>query len=86
MRSHYQSKADSFMEAITNTAIGFIVSLITWHFVAAWMQIPMTMEKNLIITGVFTIVSIARGYILRRMFDGRTVWGAAKNWYYTRNF
>ncbi len=78
MRSHSQSKADSFMEAVTNTAIGFVVSLITWHFVAAWMQIPMTMSKNLIITGVFTIVSIARGYVLRRMFDGRTVWQAIK--------
>lgn len=78
MRSHPQSKADSFMEAVTNTGIGFVVSLITWHFVAAWMQIPMTMSKNLMITGVFTIVSIARGYVLRRMFDGRTVWQAIK--------
>ena len=78
MRSHYQSKADSFMEAVTNTAIGFVISLITWHFVAAWMRIPMTMEKNLIITGIFTIVSIIRGYVLRRMFDGRTVWQTIK--------
>lgn len=74
MRKHFQSKADSFMEAVTNTAIGFIVSLITWHFVAAAMNIPMTLEKNLIITAIFTVVSIARGYVLRRLFDGRTVW------------
>lgn len=75
MRQH---KMDSLMEAVTNTAVGFIISLITWYFVAKWMGIPMTWTDNLIITGIFTIVSIARGYVLRRIFDGRTIWQEIK--------
>ena len=73
-----QHRMDSLMEAVTNTALGFVISLITWHFVAAWMGIPMTMAENLLITGIFTVVSIVRGYVLRRAFDGRTIWQEIK--------
>jgi hypothetical protein len=73
-----QHKMDSFMEAVTNTSVGFVISLITWYFVAAAMNIPVTWSQNLIITGIFTVVSVARGYILRRIFDGRTIWQELK--------
>jgi hypothetical protein len=42
------------------------------------MNIPVTWSQNLIITGIFTVVSVARGYILRRIFDGRTIWQELK--------
>lgn len=73
-----QHKMDSLMEAVTNTAVGFIISLITWYFVAEAMDIPVTWSQNLIITGIFTVVSIIRGYVLRRIFNGRTVWQEIK--------
>lgn len=73
-----QHKMDSFMEAVINTTVGFFISLITWYFVATAMDIPVTWTQNLIITGIFTVVSVARGYILRRIFDGRTVWQEIK--------
>lgn len=81
-----QDKMDSLMEAVTNTAVGFVISLITWYFVAAAMNIPMTWAENLIITGIFTVVSIARGYVLRRIFDGRTIWQEMKAVYYGKGF
>jgi len=74
-----QSRIDSFMEAVTNTAIGFIISLITWVIVAKAMSIPMTWSQNLLITAIFTLVSVARSYILRRLFNGRTVWASIKS-------
>lgn len=73
-----QHRMDSLMEAVTNTAVGFVISLITWYFVAKAMSIPVTWSQNLIITGIFTVVSVARGYILRRIFDGRTIWQEMK--------
>lgn len=73
-----QARIDSLMEALTNTAVGFVVSLVTWIFVAAGMGIPMTWGENLLITGIFTVVSIVRQYVLRRAFDGKTVWQALK--------
>lgn len=60
-----QHKMDSLMEAVTNTTVGFFISLITWYFVASAMDIPVTWTQNLIITGIFTVVSVARGYILQ---------------------
>ena len=77
---------DSLMEAVTNTTVGFIISLITWHFVALAMNIPVTMSQNLIITGIFTVVSIIRGYVLRRIFNGRTIWQEMKAVYYGKGF
>lgn len=73
-----QDRIDSFFEAVTNTAVGFVISLITWYFVADAMDIPVTWSQNLIITGIFTVVSIIRGYVLRRIFDGRTIWQEMK--------
>jgi hypothetical protein len=66
------------MEAVTNTAIGFIISLVTWQAVAALFGIPMPIGENLQITAIFTVVSVARQYILRRTFDGRTPWQALR--------
>lgn len=64
-----QSRAGSFIEASLNTASGFVVSLIVWHFVAAAYGIPMPLETNLQITAIFTVVSIARSYLWRRLFN-----------------
>jgi len=69
---HQQSRMDSFMESLTNTAIGFVLSLITWQLVAGAYGIPMPIGLNIQITLIFTIVSIARQYVLRRTFDGRS--------------
>lgn len=59
----------SFLEACLNTASGFIVSLIVWHWVCKWFSIPMPMSRNLEITGIFTVVSIVRSYVWRRLFN-----------------
>jgi hypothetical protein len=75
---HHQSRIDSFAEALTNTAIGFLVSLVTWIVVARMYGIPMLASTSLSITAIFTVVSIARQYVLRRIFDGRSPWQAIK--------
>lgn len=64
-----QSRRFSLLEASLNTASGFIVSLIVWHWVAKWYGIPMPLTTNLEITGIFTVVSIARSYLWRRLFN-----------------
>ena len=71
-----QRRIDSFAEAVTNTAIGFVVAFVTWHFVSLAYGIPMDVGTNLQITAIFTAVSIARGYLLRRAFNNRSPWQA----------
>ena len=59
----------SLVEASLNTASGFIVSLIVWQLLCKWLAIPMPIGKNLLITGIFTVVSIVRSYLWRRIFN-----------------
>jgi hypothetical protein len=64
-----QSRRGSLTEACLNTASGFIVSLVVWHWLCRWYAIPMPFSQNLEITAVFTVVSILRSYIWRRVFN-----------------
>jgi uncharacterized protein YacL len=64
-----QTKIHSLIESITNTLIGFIVSLIIQLIIYPIMGIPVSFNQNIIITLVFTIVSILRGYLIRRFFN-----------------
>ncbi|ESQ85382.1 hypothetical protein AEAC466_04375 [Asticcacaulis sp. AC466] len=73
-----QSRIDSFMEAITNTAVGFTISLCVQLIVAHIYHLPISIGDNLVIVGIFTVVSIIRQYVVRRLFDGKSVWQAIK--------
>jgi len=64
-----QSRKRSLTEAITNTIVGFIISLLIQMLIYPMMDIPVRFEQNLIITTIFTLASIGRGYVLRRLFN-----------------
>lgn len=64
-----QNKKFSLLEAITNTLLGLVISFIIQLIIYPIMNIPVRIEQNIIITLVFTFASIARGYILRRIFN-----------------
>lgn len=67
-----QSHRHSFLEACSNTAVGYCVSLATWYAIlySGQFDINTTLTDSLLIQGIFTIVSIARGYIIRRIWNG----------------
>lgn len=69
-----QSRIDSFMEAVCNTFIGFWIALITQIIVFHFMGIEASWSENVLITVIFTAVSILRSYVLRRLFNGRSIW------------
>lgn len=73
-----QSKTDSFMEAITNTFIGWFIAFLTGTFVHWLMDLPVSATANLKITLIFTVVSVIRSYCLRRAFNGKSVWQTVK--------
>lgn len=65
-----QSRWESLIEASLNTASGFVVSLIVWRWIVApMMHLPLDMASNLVITSIFTVVSILRSYVWRRFFN-----------------
>jgi len=64
-----QSRRASFVEALLNTASGFVTSLITQWLVFPWFNLHPSFRENLGITAVFTTVSIIRSYLWRRLFN-----------------
>lgn len=78
---HKQTHIDSLMETVINTLIGFIIALITTAVVFPLYGIKTHLHDQAAITGIFTIVSILRQYILRRLFNGRTVWWTIREYF-----
>ncbi|MEN6569028.1 MAG: hypothetical protein ABFC18_03345 [Rikenellaceae bacterium] len=67
-----QKRKISFIEAVTNTLAGLIVSFCIQLIIYPLLNIPVRLEQNIIITLVFTGASILRGYIVRRIFNKLT--------------
>ena len=66
-----QSRLVSAVEALCNVASGFIVAMLLWRLVVTpYLGIPVSLNQNIKVTGLFTIVSIVRGYLWRRVFNG----------------
>lgn len=64
-----QSKLMSLLETSLSTAIGFIVALATQIIVFPWFGFDPPLHQNLLITAIFTVVSIVRQFCLRRVFE-----------------
>ena len=63
-----QSRLISLIEVCLNVALGFVVSFSVWPLVAWVMGYPYSVGHNLAVTGFFTVLSIIRGYVVRRFF------------------
>ena len=66
-----QSKLESFVETCTNTAIGYLVALLSQLLVFPLVGINVPFSTNLEIGAWFTIISVLRGYVIRRWFNAR---------------
>jgi hypothetical protein len=64
-----QTKKQSVLESITQTLIGLGTSILVQITIYPLMGIPVSFNQNLIITAVFFIVSLIRGYVVRRLFN-----------------
>ena len=67
-----QSKLESLIEISINITSGFILSLLIWiYIITPFYNIKVTMQENLSITLIFTIVAVIRGYFWRRFFNNQ---------------
>lgn len=64
-----QSRKMSVFEIVTSTGIGLVVSLISNIVIFHAMGKEMTMSENIQMTMYFTIISIIRGFGVRRLFN-----------------
>jgi membrane protein implicated in regulation of membrane protease activity len=67
-----QSKLESAVEQFLNVGSGFIISWVFWVTVITPVyDIQVTTSQNLQITAAFTVISVIRGYVWRRVFNRR---------------
>lgn len=64
-----QSKLGSIVEALTHTAIGFVISILLSIVIYPMFGHTFTLMENIGITAIFTAASIIRGYVIRRFFN-----------------
>ena len=63
-----QTRSMSLVESIANTGAGFALSLLIQLSLFSLMSIETTTTQNLLMSGVFTLASLVRGYLMRRLF------------------
>lgn len=66
-----QTRLGSFIEAVMNTAIGLGINLVAQRFVFPLFGFHPSFATNLGIAAIFTVISIVRGYVVRRWFNAR---------------
>ena len=64
-----QSRLMSFCEAIANVTVGYGVAVLTQILIFPMFGLHTTLGQNLQMGAVFTVVSIVRSYVLRRVFE-----------------
>ncbi len=64
-----QSRAMSLVESVANVVVGYGVSVVTQMLIFPIFGLHATLAQNLKLGAVFTLVSIARSYALRRLFE-----------------
>lgn len=65
-----QSRKMSFVEAVANIAIGYGVAIAAQRVIFPLFGIHISLRDDLLIGACFTVVSLARSYLLRRFFNG----------------
>jgi hypothetical protein len=65
-----QSRLLSFIESSANTVVGYATAIMTQLIVFPMFGIHIKLHENLVIGAIFTVISLIRGYIIRRFFNG----------------
>lgn len=66
-----QTQIGSAIETMANVLIGLLVSIVANHFVFPAFGFQLSGQANVMISVIYTVISIIRQYILRRWFNAR---------------
>lgn len=64
-----QTRRQSMIETAASVAIGYVVALLSQLVIFPLFGIHATLSDNLLIGAWFTVISIVRGYYVRRFFN-----------------
>lgn len=64
-----QSRLMSLAESVANVIVGYGVAVVTQSLIFPVFGLHTTLAQNMKMGAVFTVVSIARSFALRRVFE-----------------
>ena len=64
-----QSCLMSLVESVTNVVVGFLLALLTQFTIFPLFGLAVSIADNLVISSIFTAVSLLRSFALRRLFE-----------------
>ncbi len=64
-----QTRRMSLLESVTNVVVGYVLAIITQIVVFPFFGILTDLSEHLAIGLAFVVVSLARGFVLRRIFE-----------------
>lgn len=67
-----QTKTQSFIEISANTAVGFIISYASTFIIFPFVGFESSNSQSFIVTLFFTVVSLLRGFVIRRIFNKKS--------------
>lgn len=73
-----QSRIGSLIEACMNVAIGFAINFCANLLILPLIGFHITVGQNLFIGVLYTVISVARSYVVRRWFNAMLQRAAAR--------
>ena len=64
-----QSRLMSLAESVTNVVVGYVLAIATQIVVFPWFGIETGLAEHMTIGLAFVGISLARGFLLRRLFE-----------------
>ena len=64
-----QSRLMSLVESVANVSVGVGLALLIQVIAFPLFGVHMSISQNLVLGGLFTLVSVIRSYALRRLFE-----------------
>ncbi len=68
-----QTKKHSIIEILFNTSLGYVIAICSNMIVFPLFGLDVSIQDNLLIGAIFTVISIIRGYVVRRIFNKITI-------------
>lgn len=66
-----QTKKQSMIESLTSTTIGWLIGVILNLTVLPLFDYNITVVDSLLVSLIFTVISVVRGYLIRRFFNSK---------------
>lgn len=64
-----QTKKRSFIETCINTAVGLVINIYAQMLIFPLFDMHVETHENMMIAVIFTVISICRSYVMRRVFN-----------------